>query len=180
MTPIVHRAIPADIDPLFCMGSEEPAFGVSPQIWFYEREELIEWIASPEDNILLVLDDDGRIKGFLFCKVMSSHWAYLDNFYVHPSCCGHGHGHLLMQALLDLLRERRVRTCPRWLLNRIRTCRSISGSAGLSPKKPTCGRTGSWSNEAPCKKRSERSPAKESINPFMNEYIRERSAWEQR
>lgn len=108
MTPIVRRATPADIDPIFCMGSTEPAFGVSPQIRFYERLELCEWIAAPDDNLLLVLDEDGEIKGFLFCKVMSSHWAYLDNFYVSPSCRGHGHGHLLMQALLDLLRERNV------------------------------------------------------------------------
>jgi GNAT superfamily N-acetyltransferase len=108
MTPFVRRAIPADIDPLFCMGSEEPAFGVSPQIRFYERQELTGWIAAPEDNLLLVLDADEDIKGILFCKVISCHWAYLDNFYVLPSCRGHGCGHLLMQALLDLLRERRV------------------------------------------------------------------------
>jgi GNAT superfamily N-acetyltransferase len=90
------------------MGSGEPAFGVSPQIRFYERQELCEWIAAPEDNLLLVLDDEGKIRGFLFCKVMSSHWAYLDNFYVHSSSRGHGYGHLLMQALLDLLRERKI------------------------------------------------------------------------
>jgi ribosomal protein S18 acetylase RimI-like enzyme len=90
------------------MGSKEPAFGVSSQIRFYERQELAEWIAAPDDNILLVLDEDGEIRGFLFCKVMSSHWAYLDNFYVHPSCRGHGHGHLLMQALFNLIRERKI------------------------------------------------------------------------
>jgi ribosomal protein S18 acetylase RimI-like enzyme len=108
MTPIVRRATPADTDPIFCMGSQEPAFGVSPQIRFYEKQELAEWIAAPDDNLLLVLDEDGEIRGFLFCKVMSCHWAYLDNFYVSPSCRGHGHGHLLMQALLDLLREREI------------------------------------------------------------------------
>jgi GNAT superfamily N-acetyltransferase len=39
---------------------------------------------------------------------MSSHWAYLDNFYVRPSSRGHGYGHVLMQVLLDLLREQKI------------------------------------------------------------------------
>ncbi|MDD1701451.1 MAG: GNAT family N-acetyltransferase [Methanoregula sp.] len=108
MTSIVRHAAPADIDPLFRIGSEEPAFGVSTRIRFYERQELVEWIAAPENNILLVLDDNGEIRGFLFCKVMSCHWAYLDNFYVHPSARGHRYGHLLLVALLDILRKRKI------------------------------------------------------------------------
>ena len=108
MTAIIRRATPADIDALFSLGSGEPAFGVSLRIRFYEREELAGWITAPEDNILLVLDDGGEVVGFCFCKVMSSHWVYLDNFYVSPSSRGHGHGHLLMQALLDLLRVKKI------------------------------------------------------------------------
>lgn len=108
MTAIVRRATSSDTDLIFHMGLEEEAFGVSPRVRFYERQELDEWIAVPEDNLLLVLDCDGEIKGFLFCKLMSSHWAYLDNFYVLPSARGFGHGKLLMQALLDLLRERKI------------------------------------------------------------------------
>lgn len=108
MTPIVRRALPADIDALIFMGSEDPAFGVSPQIRFYERQELCEWIAVPEENLLQVLDIDGEIKGFFFCKVMSCHWAYLDNFCVHPSRRGHGYGHQLMQVLFDLLWEKKI------------------------------------------------------------------------
>lgn len=108
MTVIVHRATPDDIDPVFGMGQQEPAFGVSPQIRFYERRELEEWIAHPNDNILLVLDDDGTLCGFLFCKVMSSHWAYLDNFYVAPPARGHAYGHMLLAALHDILREQQI------------------------------------------------------------------------
>lgn len=108
MTAIVRRATTSDINPVFRMGSRETAFSVSPRIRFYEPQELEEWVAAPVDNLLLVLDCEGDIRGFLFCKMMSSHWAYLDNFYVHPSARGHGCGKLLMQALLDILRERKI------------------------------------------------------------------------
>jgi len=81
---------------------------VSPRIRFYERRELEEWIAAPGDNILLVLDDDGAVMGFLFCKLMSSHWAYLDNFYIRPEARGQGHGRLLMEALLCVLHEKKI------------------------------------------------------------------------
>ncbi|HOX35996.1 MAG TPA: GNAT family N-acetyltransferase [Methanoregulaceae archaeon] len=108
MPAIVRNATPTDTGAIFRMGSEEEVFGVSPRIRFYERQELDEWVASPQDNLLLVLDCEGEVRGFLFCKLMSSHWAYLDNFYVHPAARGHGYGKLLIQALLDLLRERKI------------------------------------------------------------------------
>ena len=108
MTAIVRQATPDDIDPLYSLGTAEPAFGVSPRIRFYEREELAEWIAAPEGNVLLVVDDGGEIGGFCFCKLMSSHWAYLDNFYICPRSRGHGHGRFLIQALLDLLQKKKI------------------------------------------------------------------------
>ncbi|ABS55302.1 GCN5-related N-acetyltransferase [Methanoregula boonei 6A8] len=108
MTAIVRRATPADIGPILALGTADPAFGVSPRIRFYEREELAEWIAEPGENFLLVIGDAGEICGFCFAKRMSSHWAYLDNFYVRPGVRGHGHGRLLMQALLDLLQGEKI------------------------------------------------------------------------
>jgi len=51
-----------------------------PAIRFYEHRELEEWITAPKENLLFVLDEGGEIAGFFFCKIMSSHWAYLDNF----------------------------------------------------------------------------------------------------
>lgn len=108
MTAIVRRATPADIDPIFAMGRAEPAFGVSEDIRFYERRELAEWIAMPGANLLLVLDENGTVSGFLFCKIMSSHWAYLDNFYVRPDARGHGYGRQMMEALLSILRKNEI------------------------------------------------------------------------
>lgn len=108
MSARVRRATPADIDGIFEMGRTEPAFGVSEDIRFYERRELAEWIAAPETNLLLVLDDNGTVSGFLFCKIMSSHWAYLDNFYIRPDARGHGYGRQMMEALLSILREKKI------------------------------------------------------------------------
>ncbi len=108
MTAIVRRAISTDIDAIFSLGTKEPAFGVNERIRFYEREELVEWFASPDENLLLVIENNGDLAGFCFCKIMSFHWAYLDNFYVSPTSRGQGYGHLLMQALLDLIRERKI------------------------------------------------------------------------
>ncbi|WP_292367589.1 GNAT family N-acetyltransferase [Methanoregula sp. UBA64] len=103
-SPVIRRATPADIDAVFAIGTAEPAFGVSSAIRFYERCELEEWVAAPKENILLVLEDEDGIAGFLFCKIMSSHWAYLDNFYLRPGNRGRGYGRLFMEALLARLK----------------------------------------------------------------------------
>jgi len=108
MTAIVRRATASDTGPILTLGTAETAFGVSTRIRFYEKEELEEWIADPHSGFLLVLEDAGEVCGFCFAKRMSFHWAYLDNFYVRPGVRGHGHGKILMQALLDRLREEKI------------------------------------------------------------------------
>lgn len=47
--------------------------------------------------------------GFLFCKVMSIHWALLDNFYVLPSARGNGVGAALLDSLKQILIEREIK-----------------------------------------------------------------------
>ena len=103
MSIIVRDAAPADIPALLDMGHGDNAFTVSERIRFYEKPELEEWIASPATNILLVADSTDGIAGFLFCKVMSYHWAMLDNFYVRPMFRGHQYDVPMMRELLNRL-----------------------------------------------------------------------------
>ena len=110
MSIIVRDASLADIPAIFTMGHSDVAFTVSDRIRFYEKAELQEWIASPKDNILLVLvaDSSSDLAGFLFCKIMSYHWAMLDNFYIQPSFRGQHCDGLLMEELAKRLRQRRI------------------------------------------------------------------------
>lgn len=108
MNCTVRPATLGDVDVIFAIGRSDPAFAVSDAISFYERSELVEWVGDPSDNILLVAEYESAVVGFLFCKVMSHHWAMLDNFYVRPEHRGKRFGLALFQELLRGLRGRGV------------------------------------------------------------------------
>jgi len=103
---LVRRARPEDAEAIQALGLADPAFQVSEKIPFYEKKELVEWANSPADNLLFVAESEGRLSGFFFCKVMSSHWAMLDNFYVVPQARGTRTAQRLRMALLQELRAR--------------------------------------------------------------------------
>lgn len=105
--PIVRRASLADIDAIYAY-ARCGSFAVSDQVLFYEKTELEKWVLSPYENILLVLDVGGSVCGFLFCKVMSCHWALLDNFYVPPERRGHSFGRRMLQGLQYILEARGI------------------------------------------------------------------------
>ncbi len=104
----VRDAGPEDVDAIVALGRGDEAFRVSEGIQFYEREELVEWVGSPRENILCVAVRGREVVGFLYCKVMSWHWAMLDNFYATPAVRGSGVGALMLEALLERLRRRGV------------------------------------------------------------------------
>jgi ribosomal protein S18 acetylase RimI-like enzyme len=108
MSAVVRRARSEDADSIRNLGLGDPAFQVSERIPFYEREELVEWASAPRDNLLFVAEADGCIVGFFFCKVMSQHWAMLDNFYVVPSSRGTGVVDRLRRALTEALQQRGI------------------------------------------------------------------------
>jgi GNAT superfamily N-acetyltransferase len=108
MAIVVRDARPSDVEALYAFGRSNLAFRVSERIPFYERDELAEWIASPRDNLLCVAVADTDIVGFFYCKVMSHHWAMLDNFYAIPGASKDGTGQLMFATLCARLRQRGI------------------------------------------------------------------------
>jgi GNAT superfamily N-acetyltransferase len=108
MEVVIRDALLDDVDAVYRLGRSDRAFTVSEEIPFYERSELVEWIQSPDDNMLCVALRDGCLVGFFFCKVMSAHWAMLDNFYVVSDTRSGRVGRLLFDTLTSRLRQRGV------------------------------------------------------------------------
>jgi GNAT superfamily N-acetyltransferase len=104
----VRPARAEDADAIRALGLGDPAFAVSERIPFYEREELLEWAADPAANLLFVAESEGEVAGFFFCKVISYHWAMLDNFYVKANKRGSGVATALHSALVAELRQRGI------------------------------------------------------------------------
>ena len=106
----VLEATESDVDEIFSLGMNESAFKVNEKILFYEHAELIEWVNNPRENILLVARPvyGSDLAGFLFCKVISHHWAMLDNFFVKQQFRCKGCGKLLLVGLSLQLRQRGI------------------------------------------------------------------------
>lgn len=104
----IRYAEPADAKAIYAMGRAESAFRVSGTIPFYEESELIEWATNRNENVLAVVEEGASVVGFLFCKVISHHWAMLDNFYLAPSSRNTAMAKALRDWLLADLRERRL------------------------------------------------------------------------
>jgi len=108
MSVSVRFARSSDIDQIHAMGTSDRVFEVSPAIHFYEETELKEWVNAPHENVLLVAEESSQIIGFLYAKIMSHHWAMLDNFYVKPIFRQQGIGKQLLCCLTDILRQRGI------------------------------------------------------------------------
>ena len=95
-----------DIDLLLELGKNDLSFNISKRAQFYERDELLEWIRNPQNNILCVACHENTLVGFFFCKIMSYHWAMLDNFYVIPEMRRNKIGQMMFDKLKDILQQR--------------------------------------------------------------------------
>ncbi|HEV7394964.1 MAG TPA: GNAT family N-acetyltransferase [Pyrinomonadaceae bacterium] len=104
----IRRAVNTDAAMIFELHKHDEAFEVSEDVRFYELDELLSWIESPNENIVLVAETSGKLVGFLFCKVMSWHWAALDNFYIAPAFRGSFALIRLMDELRSILSEKGI------------------------------------------------------------------------
>jgi GNAT superfamily N-acetyltransferase len=105
----VRKATSRDVEKLFSIGMSDSAFSVSPRIPFYEKGELAYWISRSRDNLLLVVEMNGSIIGFTYAKLMSWHWALIDNFYILPSFRKEGVGKILWNACIQNLRSKGIK-----------------------------------------------------------------------
>ena len=109
MHPVITRLAKfEDARSIMLMARPLSEFAVSPNIKFYEQEELEEWAADPRNNVLAIAERDGHVTGFFFCKIMSWHWAMLDNFYVHPDTDAAATAKRLWQFLREELGRRKI------------------------------------------------------------------------
>lgn len=108
MAVIVRDAVRQDVPAICALGLADTAFQVSSRIPFYEPAEVEEWIGKPGDNLVCVADTGAEVVGFLFCKIMSYHWALLDNFYVAPEHRDGVIGTTLLQELIHRLKNRNI------------------------------------------------------------------------
>jgi GNAT superfamily N-acetyltransferase len=102
----VRPALETDAAAIYKLGTKDTAFRVSDAIPFYEESELRQWATDRANNVLLVLEHDNKLTGFLFCKIISQHWAMLDNYYIVKEHRGTENASRLIASLLDELKRR--------------------------------------------------------------------------
>lgn len=78
--------------------------GEIPRDWFDAL------IASPSHDMLLAIDDDGKIQGIATLSIIMGpivrKMAYLEDFVTDESCRGQGVGTLLWDAMLDWAKDK--------------------------------------------------------------------------
>lgn len=104
----MRSATPNDVESICNLGLDYDAFGVNASIPFYEHDEVTEWIRDSKHNILDVLEVGETIVGFYFCKIMSYHWALLDNFYCLKAYRGQGYGKHMLESLQRRLSDNKI------------------------------------------------------------------------
>jgi len=105
---IIREPGPKDVNVLYEMGITEEAFAVSSGTRFYQERYLANWIARPDNDILLVAEMENEIVGFLFCRVNRHAWAMLENIAVRPAKRKQGIGTTLLKECLKRLQAKGI------------------------------------------------------------------------
>jgi ribosomal protein S18 acetylase RimI-like enzyme len=81
---VARYATSTDIRVIYELGTNTDEFRVSDDLVFYTKSELLEWVKDRRENVLMVLEKNGLVVGFTFCKIMSHRWALTETLYIHP------------------------------------------------------------------------------------------------
>lgn len=108
----IRSAKEKDVKDIFDIGNCTEELGFSKKYPFHERLEIKEFIKNNKENIVLVAENENRIIGFCFAKIMAraaGGWCMLDNLAVLKEHRENGAGTLLLNELNKILKKRNVK-----------------------------------------------------------------------
>lgn len=100
-------------------------FKVSKKILFYEINEIKYWIENPKLNLFYGVFEKNKCLGFCFCKIMSNHWALIDNFYISPEYRGNKLGVKLQKFIEIKLKNKNIKYISRVTRNNNRSMKKF-------------------------------------------------------
>lgn len=107
-TFVARYATSTDIRVIYGLGTSTDDLRVSEDLVFYSKSELLEWVKDRRENILMVLEKNGLVVGFTFCKIMSHRWALTESLYIHPDHRSLKSAEVLYMTALNELKSRGV------------------------------------------------------------------------
>jgi ribosomal protein S18 acetylase RimI-like enzyme len=105
--PMIRAARPDDLSVILKLGATEPGFEVSDKLTFYESDLLEAWLASPGEDVLLVAEADGEVRGFLAC-VVGKPSVTIENIVVEQAFRSQGIGSELLDQCIISLQARQI------------------------------------------------------------------------
>jgi len=107
----IRKAKFSDASAIYHLGKKIHELDFSRKLPFHGLSEMKEFISHPKENILFVAEENDKIIGFIFAKILSHHaggWCMLDNLAVEKH---HRHKHIatqLLHALYSELKKKKV------------------------------------------------------------------------
>ena len=100
-----------DIDDILRLGKKfEDALKASrlKRAHFHEKEEFLDFIKNPGENVFLVAKVDKKLAGFIYARILSEDWCMIDNLAVEKEYQKRGIGTMLIEELYKILQKRKI------------------------------------------------------------------------
>lgn len=104
----IRKAQKKDIHSIYKLGKRVHELDFSKKHPFHDTKEINQFISTPKETILLVVEINNEIAGFILAKILSHSWCLLDSLAVEYKYRKHGIGTHLLHALYKELKKRKV------------------------------------------------------------------------
>ncbi len=100
-----------DVDSVLKLGRKfEDALKASKlkRAHFHEKEEFLNFIKNPRENVFFVAKVDKKLAGFIYARILTNDWCMIDNLAVEKEYQKHGVGSMLLEELYKTLQKRKI------------------------------------------------------------------------